>query len=278
MNSHLFQVNTYLTEDIGMGDVTAALIPAHLNANADVITREAMVVCGQVWFNAVFYELSQHTMITWQVDEGAEVPAGTLLCQLSGNARVLLSGERTALNWLQTLSATATQARQYANAVLGTGCIILDTRKTLPGLRQAQKYAVSIGGCENHRMGLYDAVLIKENHILAAGSIANAIASARQQSQLSVEIEVENLAELQQALSAKPDRIMLDNFSLDDMRTAVELRNATAPDISLEASGNVELTTIKNIALTGVDYISVGALTKNIHAIDLSMRIQLVQE
>lgn len=278
MNSHLFQVNTYLTEDIGMGDVTAALIPAHLNAHADVITREAMVVCGQIWFNAVFYELSEHTLITWQVEEGVEVPAGTLLCHLSGNARVLLSGERTALNWLQTLSATATQARNYANAVLGTGCTILDTRKTLPGLRQAQKYAVSIGGCENHRMGLYDAILIKENHILAAGSIANAIASARQQSQLSVEIEVENLAELEQALSAKPDRIMLDNFSLDDMRAAVALRNATAPNISLEASGNVELTTIKNIALTGVDYISVGALTKNIQAIDLSMRIQLIQE
>jgi nicotinate-nucleotide pyrophosphorylase (carboxylating) len=196
-----------------------------------------------------------------------------LLCTLSGNARALLTGERTALNLLQTLSATATVSRLYADAVAGTACKVLDTRKTIPSLRTAQKYAVVCGGCHNHRMGLYDAILIKENHIIAAGSIANAVQLARQQSSVSVEVEVENLDEYRQALAAKPDRIMLDNFSLDDLITAVALKTNT---IELEASGNIDLETIKTVAQTGVDYISIGALTKNIQAIDLSMRIELV--
>ncbi|MFI3189929.1 nicotinate-nucleotide diphosphorylase (carboxylating) [Crenothrix sp. D3] len=263
----------YLAEDLGTGDITAAIIPETTHAQAEVITREDMVLCGQAWFDAVFNTLNPYIKIDWQVQEGDNVAKNTLLCKLQGSARALLTGERTALNLLQTLSATATIARQYADAVQGTHCKVLDTRKTIPALRDAQKYAVKCGGCYNHRIGLYDGVLIKENHIMAAGSIANAVQTARQLSTVAVEVEVESLPQLQEALAAKPDRIMLDNFNLEDLRTAVAI---TAGSVELEASGNIDLTTIRSIAETGVDFISIGALTKHIQAIDLSMRIKLV--
>ncbi len=266
-------ISSYLAEDIGTGDITADIIPESTQAQAEVITRENMVLCGTAWFDAVFKQLNGNIEIDWQVQEGENVAENTLLCQLKGSARALLTGERTALNLLQTLSATATVARQYAEAVKGTNCKVLDTRKTIPGLRDAQKYAVKCGGCYNHRIGLYDAVLIKENHIIAAGSIAQAIQTARDLTRVLVEIEVETLEQLQEALAAQPDRIMLDNFSLADLQTAVKL---TAGNVELEASGNIGLSNIRTIAETGVDFISIGALTKHIKAIDLSMRIQLV--
>jgi len=270
----LSQIQTFLAEDIGTGDITATIIPATMTAEAEVISRENMVLCGQAWFDAVFNALDANIVIEWSVAEGAAVTAGATLCRIKGPARGLLTGERTALNLLQTLSATASIARQYAEAVAGTGCKVLDTRKTIPGLRQAQKYAVACGGCYNHRIGLYDGVLIKENHIIAAGSIAQAIQAARGLSTVAIEVEVESLAELRDAIAAKPDRIMLDNFSLEDMRIAVEFNNG---QIQLEASGNIDLENIRAVAETGVDYISIGALTKNIKAVDLSMRIKLVQ-
>ena len=268
-------VKPFLDEDIGSGDITVAIISETMQASAKLITREPMVCCGQDWFNAVFKELNADIEIEWLVAEGQWVEAGMLLCTLRGLARPLLTGERTALNLLQTLAATATYAHQYANAVAGTGtgCKVLDTRKTIPGLRNAQKYAVVCGGCHNHRMGLYDAVLIKENHIMAAGSIAKAVAKARQISDKWVEVEVENMDELQQALDARPDRIMLDNFSVLQLLEAVK---KVAGTVALEASGNISLANIREIAETGVDYISIGALTKNVTAVDLSMRIDLV--
>jgi len=244
-----------------------------MTAEAEVVTREDMVLCGQAWFDAVFKSLDASVKINWLVAEGEPVGKNTLLCTLSGAARGLLTGERTALNLLQTLSATATVARQYADEVSGTGCKVLDTRKTIPGLRNAQKYAVACGGCYNHRIGLYDGVLIKENHIIAAGSIAQAIRSARELTSVTVEVEVETMQEFLEAVAAKPDRIMLDNFSFDDMVAAVKL-NAGA--IELEASGNIDLDNIRVVAETGVDYISIGALTKHVKAVDLSMRIKLV--
>lgn len=265
-------ITSYLAEDIGTGDITAAIIPEATYAEAEVITREDMVLCGQAWFDAVFKQLNPDIQIDWQVQDGDNVAKNTLLCKLQGSARALLTGERTALNLLQTLSATATVARQYAEAVLGTNCKVLDTRKTIPALRDAQKYAVKCGGCYNHRIGLYDGVLIKENHIMAAGSIAKAVQTARELSTVAVEVEVESLEQLQEALAAAPDRIMLDNFSLDDLRTAVALTQGSA---ELEASGNIDLTNIRTIADTGVDFISIGALTKHIKAVDLSMRIKL---
>jgi nicotinate-nucleotide pyrophosphorylase (carboxylating) len=263
----------FLAEDLGSGDITAAIIAENCKATAQLLTREPMVLCGREWFEAVFLHLDASIIIDWQVQEGEEVAENTQLCTLSGNARALLTGERTAMNLLQTLSATATISRQYAKAVAGTDCKVLDTRKTIPGLRLAQKYAVKCGGCFNHRIGLFDGVLIKENHIIAAGSIEKAVKIAREQSTMPIEVEVENFEELQQALAAKPERIMLDNFSLADLRKAVEI---TAGKVELEASGNVDLTTIRAIAQTGVNFISIGALTKNVQAIDLSMRIQLV--
>ena len=273
----LKNIAAFLEEDIGTGDVTASLVPKATQATAEVITRDPLVLCGRDWFDAVFFALDPTIEIDWLVAEGDKVEAGTLLCNLRGKARALLTGERTALNLLQTLSATATVSRQYAEAVAGTRCTVLDTRKTIPGLRAAQKYAVSVGGCANHRLGLYDAVLIKENHIAAAGSITAAIQQARQLTTLSVEVEVESLQELQEALAAKPERIMLDNFTIDDLRTAVAMV-AIAPDkVELEASGNIALSNIRIIAETGVDYISIGALTKNIQAIDLSLRIVLIK-
>jgi len=265
-------IKPYLEEDIGSGDITAAIIPETVTAEAEVLTREAMVLCGQAWFDAVFKELDPRVRIDWLCAEGEAVDAGATLCRLGGPARALLTGERTALNLLQTLSATATVARRYAEAVAGTGCKVLDTRKTIPGLRQAQKYAVAVGGCHNHRIGLYDGVLIKENHVMAAGSISAAIRIARELTAVPVEVEVETLEQLQEALAAKPDRIMLDNFSLDDLRSAV---NITAGRVELEASGNIGLDNIRTIAETGVDFISIGALTKHVKAVDLSMRIKL---
>ncbi|MFZ2405055.1 MAG: carboxylating nicotinate-nucleotide diphosphorylase [Methylobacter sp.] len=265
-------IKPFLDEDIGSGDITAAIIPESMTAEAEVVTREDMVLCGQAWFDAVFKSLDADVNIDWLVAEGEAVGKDTVLCKLSGAARGLLTGERTALNLLQTLSATATVARQYADAVAGTGCKVLDTRKTIPGLRNAQKYAVACGGCYNHRIGLYDAVLIKENHIIAAGSIAQAIRAARELTSVLVEVEVESMQEFLEAVAAKPDRIMLDNFSLEELVVAVKLNFG----IELEASGNIGLDNIRIIAETGVDYISIGALTKHVRAVDLSMRIKLV--
>lgn len=269
----LEDIAAYLAEDLGSGDLTACIIPETVQAGARVVTRENMVLCGQAWFDAVFRHLNEHVVIEWAYQDGDDVAAGGQLCQLHGPARALLTGERTALNLLQTLSATATVARRYAQAVAGTDCKVLDTRKTIPGLRLAQKYAVRCGGCVNHRIGLFDAILIKENHIIAAGSISAAIAKARELSDVLVEIEVESLAELREAVAAQPDRIMLDNFTTDDLRRAVALNQGK---VELEASGNVSLNTIRGIAETGVNYISIGALTKNLNAIDLSMRIELL--
>jgi nicotinate-nucleotide pyrophosphorylase (carboxylating) len=267
----------FLEEDLGSGDITAAIIPENRQATAELVTRETMVLCGREWFDAVFKHLDPEISIEWHANEGEKVSENSKLCTLKGSARNLLTGERTALNLLQTLSATATISRQYADAIQGTHCKVLDTRKTIPGLRVAQKYAVRCGGCFNHRIGLFDGVLIKENHIIAAGSIANAVKIAREQSNVLIEVEVENFDELEQALNAKPDRIMLDNFSMDDLKKAVILTAKTieleASTIELEASGNIDLTTIRATAETGVDFISIGALTKNIQAIDLSMRI-----
>jgi nicotinate-nucleotide pyrophosphorylase (carboxylating) len=266
-------IKSFLEEDIGSGDITAGIIPETTYAHAEVLTREDIIISGQAWFDAVFKYLDDNVAIDWLVAEGEAVKKDTVLCKVSGLARALLTGERTALNLLQLLSATATVARQYAEAVVGTGCKVLDTRKTIPGLREAQKYAVACGGCHNHRIGLYDGVLIKENHIMAAGSITKAIQMARKLSSVCVEVEVESMSELLEALAAKPDRIMLDNFSLADLCAAVKL---TAGAVELEASGNIDLDNIHSIAQTGVDYISIGALTKHVKAVDLSMRIKLV--
>lgn len=263
-------VNNALAEDIGMGDVTSKLIPEDDFSIATVITREAAVICGVDWFEEVFNQLDPNIFIEWDVDDCDLVEPNQQICTLSGSTRALLSGERTALNFLQTLSGTASISRRYADAVKGTHARVLDTRKTIPGLRLAQKYAVHCGGCENHRIGLYDAILIKENHILAAGGIKQAIESARFNSpELSVEVEVENLDELLQAIDAHAERVLLDNFDLDLLKQAVTLNNKR---VQLEASGGVTLDTIRSIAETGVDYISTGALTKDIKAIDLSMR------
>jgi len=260
-------------EDIGSGDLTAQLIPPSAQADAQVICREQTVVCGRPWFDYAFTRLDSDVHIDWLVEEGQQVEANTTLCLLQGQARAMLSTERTALNWLQALSATASLARQYAEAVAETGVTVLDTRKTIPGLRIAQKYAVKTGGCENHRVGLYDAILIKENHIIACGSLQHAVLSSRAQNpQAFIMLEVENLQQLEQALMLPLDRIMLDNFGREQMREAVDLAQGR---IALEASGNVNLATIQAIAGTGVDFISVGALTKDIKAVDLSMRVLL---
>jgi len=263
-------VDNALKEDIGSGDVTAKLIPEDDFSLATVITREPATICGIDWFEEVFAQLDSQVFIEWDVADGDVVTAGQQLCSLSGATRALLTGERAALNFLQTLSSTATRAAEYTAAIVGTNAKVLDTRKTIPGLRLAQKYAVRCGGAYNHRMGLYDAILIKENHILAAGGISQAVESARFNSpDLMIEVEVENLDELQQALDADVNRIMLDNFDLDLLRQAVAITNKQS---ELEASGNVTLETIRAIAETGVDYISTGAITKDIQAIDLSMR------
>lgn len=256
-----------LAEDIGSGDVTAQLIPERSSARATVISRERAILCGRPWFDAVFQQLNKQVQIMWRVADGDKVEPDQILCELQGPARSLLSGERTALNFLQTLSGTATQTRAYVDAVQGTGAIILDTRKTIPGLRAAQKYAVTCGGGRNHRMGLHDAVLIKENHIAAAGSVSAALRQAP--TNMLVEIEVENLGQLREALAAGARRILLDNFDLAGLRAAV---TETAGRAHLEASGGVSIENIRAIAQTGVDFISIGGLTKHLRAIDLSMR------
>jgi len=264
------QVRLCLEEDLGSGDLTAGLISAEALSQVEVICRDEAVICGCAWFDEVFRQLDSAIRVDWLVSDGVKVAPGTLLCRLSGNTRALLSGERTALNYLQTLSATATRARLYADAVAGTNVRILDTRKTLPGLRLQQKYAVTCGGCHNHRIGLYDAILIKENHIQAAGSITAALRAAQVVGGgVEIEIEVESLADLEQALAAGARRVLLDNFSRDQMVQAVSLNAGRA---RLEASGGITLQNIRKIAETGIDDISVGALTKDIAAVDLSMR------
>ncbi|KTC82035.1 carboxylating nicotinate-nucleotide diphosphorylase [Legionella cincinnatiensis] len=266
-------VTRALQEDIGDGDVTAALLPADLKVEAEIISREPMIVCGQPWVNEVFKQIDEHIQLKWQVSETDWLDAPTTLCTVSGLARTILTAERTALNFLQTLSATATQTHFYVQKLRGTPTRLLDTRKTLPGLRVAQKYAVTCGGGFNHRMGLYDAFLIKENHIKACGSVAQAITLARQtHKNMVVEIEVETLDELREAILAQPDRIMLDNFSRDMLEKAIEMNQPKHS--TLEVSGGVTLENIGEIAQLGVDFISVGAITKSIQAIDLSLLIR----
>jgi nicotinate-nucleotide pyrophosphorylase (carboxylating) len=261
-----------LAEDIGSGDLTAALLPANQTARAQILTRDAAVIAGRPWFDQCFRALDPTCRIAWRVNEGDAVAADTVLVEVAGQVRALLTAERPALNFLQTLSAVATATRPYVEAVRGTRAAILDTRKTLPGLRVAEKYAVRVGGGQNQRVGLYDGILIKENHIAAAGGIAQALAAAQSlaDTNTSVQIEVESLAELEQALAAGARLILLDNFDLAQMRRAVELAAGRA---QLEASGNITLETVRAVADTGVDRISIGALTKHIHAVDLSMRL-----
>lgn len=266
-------VRAALAEDVGSGDITAQLIPADQSASARVITREPAVISGVAWVNEVFRQVDSSVRVHWLVADGQRVQANDVLFELEGKARALLSGERAALNFLQTLSAVATRCQYFADMVAGTAVKLLDTRKTLPGLRVAQKYAVTCGGCHNHRMGLYDAFLIKENHITACGGVAATVQAAHRIAPgKPVEVEVENLDELRQALAAGADIIMLDELSLEDMRTAVEINASQA---KLEASGGVNEQTIRAIAETGVDYISLGTLTKDIKAVDLSMRLSL---
>lgn len=264
-------VQRALAEDVGSGDLTALLIPHDRLAEARVVSREDAVLCGIAWFDEVFRQLEPRVHVTWSAQDGERVRADQTLCTLAGPARALLTGERTALNFLQTLSGTATLTRRYVEAVHGTSAVILDTRKTLPGLRLAQKYAVTCGGGQNHRMGLYDAILIKENHLQASGSVTAALAAARSVAgaDVLVEIEVENLKQLQEALAAGAQRLLLDNFDLSGLRQAVVDTRGRA---RLEASGGITLDNVRAIAETGVDFISVGELTKNLSAIDLSMR------
>ena len=261
-----------IAEDVGPGDLTAALIPAATRAAAPVITRADGGPCGTAWFDEVFRQLDKTIRVAWRARDGDLLRAGQTLCELEGPARALLTGERTALNFVQTLSGVATRTRRYVEAVRGTRAVILDTRKTLPGLRQAQKYAVRCGGGQNHRLGLYDAILIKENHIRAAGSIAAALQAARQGALpgVNVEIEVENPEQLREALAAGATRLLLDNFDPAALRAAVMETRGRA---TLEASGGITLENVRAVAATGVDYISVGDLTKNIKALDLSLRL-----
>ncbi len=269
------QVARALAEDVGSGDLTAALIPADRIGRATVITRERAIVCGLPYVEASFHGVDVRVRLEWRVAEGDSVAANQPLVDLEGPARALLTGERTALNFLQLLSGTATAAHTYAALLEGTNCRLLDTRKTIPGLRSAQKYAVRVGGGHNHRMGLFDGILIKENHIMAAGSIAAAVAAAKRGSaQVPIEVEVENLSELQQAIAAGADIAMLDDFSLDAMREAVAVNATAKKPLKLEASGGITTATIRRIAETGVDFISVGSITKHVQAVDLSMRFE----
>ena len=267
----LSNVRAALAEDIGSGDITAALIARDSQATARIITRDDGILCGRSWVDAVFAELDPHVSIQWQAADGDAITAGDSLFTLQGPARSLLTGERCALNFLQLLSGTATTCKRYADLVAGTSVKLLDTRKTIPGLRIAQKYAVTCGGCHNHRIGLFDAFLIKENHITACGGIGAAISAARHHApDKPVEVEVESMQELEQALAGACDRVMLDNFSLQQLLAAVDLAGGR---VELEASGNVTEATLRPIAETGVDYISIGALTKDCKALDLSMRL-----
>lgn len=265
-------VSRALAEDIGDGDLTAALVPENARAHGRVITRQDAVLCGAAWFDEVFRQVDDGIQVHWQVQDGETVHRDQVLCRLEGPARGLLTGERSALNFLQTLSGTATESRHYAEAVQGTRATIRDTRKTLPGLRNAQKYAVRCGGAYNLRMGLYDGILIKENHIMSAGSIAAAMQAARASgAQVPVEVEVETLEQVREALAAGADILLLDNFDLAGMRQAVGI---TAGRAKLEASGGIDLKALRQVAETGVDYISVGAITKHVQALDLSMRFE----
>jgi len=260
-----------LQEDIGTGDITAMLIPADKQARAAVISRETAVICGRAWVDEVFRQLDPATQIEWHINEGDLVSPEQRLFTLEGNARILLTGERAALNFLQTLSATATLAREYADLAAGSDVKILDTRKTIPGLRLAQKYAVTVGGCHNHRIGLYDAFLIKENHIAACGGIAEAVAQARTiAADKLVEVEVESVDELHQALGAKADVVMLDNFSPADIAALAAIDFG---DTRIEVSGNITAETVQQYISSAVNYISSGSLTKHIRAVDLSMRL-----
>jgi nicotinate-nucleotide pyrophosphorylase (carboxylating) len=265
-------VSCALAEDIGDGDLTAALVPEHAQARGNVISREDAVLCGSAWFDEVFRQVDDRINIHWEAQDGDTVRRDQVLCRLEGPARGLLTGERTALNFLQTLSGTATVTRHYAEAAKGTRASIRDTRKTVPGLRSAQKYAVRCGGAYNLRMGLFDGILIKENHIMAAGSIAAAMKAARSSgAQVPVEVEVETLAQLEEALVAGTDMVLLDNFTPERMVEAVKL---TAGRAKLEASGGIGIEAVRRVAETGVDYISVGAITKHVRALDLSMRFE----
>ena len=270
LDEHLLQdVRNALTEDIGSGDITAALVPVDETAVATVISREPAVLCGMAWFNAVFAELDTGIHVNWDARDGETIESDRNICHVTGPAAAILTGERTALNFLQTLSGTATLARRYADAVSGLPVRILDTRKTIPGLRQAQKYAVRTGGCHNHRMGLYDGILIKENHIAAAGSIEAAVAAACAASPgYPVEVEVENADQLAEALAAGGDSLLLDNFSASELAAAVK---QAAGRVQLEASGGIDLENIREMAATGVDMISIGALTKYIYPVDFSL-------
>ena len=269
------QVAAALAEDIRGGDLTAALIPPEKTGRASVITREAAIVCGLPYVESAFRQVDSRVTFEWQVSEGDAVKPDQLLFRVDGPARALLTAERTALNFLQLLSGTATAAHAYAELLAGTHCRLLDTRKTIPGLRTAQKYAVLVGGGHNHRMGLFDGILIKENHIAAAGSIAFAVAAAKRRAgKVPVEVEVENLRQLQEALDAAADIALLDNFSLESMREGVSLNAAAARPLKLEASGGITTESIRAIAQTGVDFISVGSITKHVRAVDLSMRFE----
>jgi nicotinate-nucleotide pyrophosphorylase (carboxylating) len=264
-------VHLAIAEDVGDGDITAALIPGDTVSSAVIVSRESAVLCGKPWFEDVFHQLDERVEIAWKCEEGSEIAPDQVICHLSGPARSLLTGERTALNFLQTLSGTATIARQYADLVKGTSIKVLDTRKTIPGLRQAQKYAAKIGGCQNHRMGLYDAFLIKENHIAACGGITAAVAAARKLAPgKPVEVEVENLEEYQEAMEAGADIIMLDNFAPDLIKQAVAMKSG---DVKIEISGNLDEKSLPLVAIEGVDYLSSGSITKHCRAIDFSMRI-----
>jgi nicotinate-nucleotide pyrophosphorylase (carboxylating) len=265
-----------LQEDVGDGDITGELIPLSKAIDASIITREPMTMAGQPWVDEVFRQVDSSVAVTWHCGDGDTVDAGATLLDVTGPARSILTAERTALNFLQLLSATATVAAEYASAVSGTSCRVLDTRKTIPGLRLAQKYAVRCGGGYNHRVGLFDAILIKENHILSAGGITAAIDAARQlQPGMPVEVEVENIDEFREALEARAERMLLDNFSVEMLEQAVTMnRGEGDPPAELEASGGLSLNELAAVAATGVDYISVGALTKNVRAIDLSMRFR----
>lgn len=272
------QVAAALREDVGTGDVTARLVPDAQFVRGEVVSREAAVICGAPWVEETFRQLDRRVSLDWCIPEGGSVEADRTVLRIEGPARPVLTGERTALNFLQLLSGTASAARRFADAVAGTGCAILDTRKTLPGLRTAQKYAVRCGGARNHRMGLYDMILVKENHVAAAGSIAAAVSEARRGAGgLKIEVEAETLGEVEEALAARADFVLLDDFTLEDMRTAVALVRARGVPVKLEASGSASLETVRAIAQTGVDFISVGALTKHVRAIDLSMRLQLAR-
>lgn len=265
-------VKQALEEDIGSGDVTASLIADESLINAHVISREPCIICGTPWFSEVFEQLDSGIKIEWVIAEGEVCKPNDIVCRLSGPAHSILSGERTALNFLQTLSGTATTTNEYVKLIANTRCHILDTRKTIPGLRKAQKYAVAVGGGQNHRIGLYDQILIKENHILACGTISKAVAMAKHRfPELKIEVETENLDELKEAIQAGADIIMLDNYTQEMMSLAVSINQGHA---KLEVSGNVTMDSIQSIAATGVDYISIGDLTKNLKSIDFSMRFK----